>query len=40
MIDLVGFGRGYQKRGDYNQGKRKEMAKDFAKYKADNKQRN
>lgn len=36
MIDFVGFGRGFQQRGDYNQGKRREMAEAFAKFKADN----
>ena len=36
MIDFVGFGRGFQERGDYNQGKRREMAEAFAKFKADN----
>ena len=36
MIDFVGFGRGFQQRGDFNQGKRREMAEAFAKFKADN----
>lgn len=36
MIDFVGFGRGFQQRGDYNQGKRREMAEAFARFKADN----
>ena len=36
MIDFTGFASGYQKRGDYNQGKRREMAEAFAKFKADN----
>ena len=36
MIDFVGFGRGFQQRGDYNQGKRREMAEAFSKFKADN----
>ena len=36
MIDFVGFGRGFQQRGDYNQGKRREMAEAFSKFKAEN----
>jgi len=36
MIDFTGFASGYQQRGDYNQGKRREMAEAFSKFKADN----